>query len=295
MTPEVTHIGELASNLLINGSGSVIAVFENSWYLQTSIQSLNRNTLFCLGTDSLTDGPINVKTTLGLLPAPENGTLWHCQNNKLTIGNIIKFNCANAITTSSITPEAAYWDSSDTDQKIIELIQIHSQKHEKQKTIDKQIDKRLQQGLQHLQIWLQTAHKPGQSPKPPGHQLKNLIGTGHGLTPAGDDILVGTLITLKHTGRITKFNVLSNLIKEHAPSLTNQISHAHLLAACEGKAVRLLHELLDSIGTNDTPQVLRNLHALEHYGHSSGQDALQGVLAVITNGAANGELSTVST
>lgn len=285
MKQEITHIGELAKNLLCNGSGNVIAVFENSWYLQTSTRSLNRNTLFCLGTNLLIDGPINVRTTCSQLPAIENGSLWHCQNNRLTIGDVISLHFESAITTGSKN-STVYWNLSDIDQKIIELLQAHSQKHEKQNSIDQQIDNRLQQGMQHLCVWLQT-----ESVDPPD-QLKNILGAGCGLTPTGDDILTGALITLKHTGRITKFNALSDLVKKHAPSLTNRISHAHLLAACDGKVVSVLHELLESIGTDDPVQVQQALHALDCYGHRSGQDALQGVLAVITTGAVSQELRT---
>jgi len=289
MKQKITHIGELAMNLLVNGSGIVIAVFEKSWYLQAINTTLNHHTLFCLGTDLLVDGPINARTTYSQLPAIENGSPWHSKYNKLTIGNAIDLNCANAITTGIKNPRAVCCNSSDIDRSIIKLLQSHSQNHEKQNSTNQQINDRLQKGIQQLELWLQTENttSPKQTPILQPDQISNLIGTGGGLTPTGDDILVGALIALKHTGRITKFRALSDQIKKYAPGLTNHISYAHLLAACEGKAVSLLHELLESISTNDTTQVLQALHALDCYGHSSGKDALRGLLAVINSGVVN--------
>jgi len=79
-----------------------------------------------------------------------------------------------------------------------------------------------------------------------------------------------------------QFKVLSEWIKAHASALTNRISLAHLHAACKGYAVSLLHNVLNAISTNDATLLQHALTELDHYGHSSGKDALRGVLAVIS-------------
>ena len=60
MTSRITRVGELAEPVLNGASGSVLAVFKSSVYLEIS----DTDELVCLGTQSLVDGPINIRTSV---------------------------------------------------------------------------------------------------------------------------------------------------------------------------------------------------------------------------------------
>ena len=270
MTSRITRVGELAEPVLNGASGSVLAVFKSSVYLEIS----DTDELVCLGTQSLVDGPINIRTSSAQLPAIEAEQQWYCREDKLSIEGAASFQFIANQPTHSTTTELLI--SQPVNPQIIELLHTHLEPQKTQTAFNQNLDNRLQLGIQTLSQWLQA--KPGSQPS---EQLQDIIGCGEGLTPAGDDILVGALITLKHTDRIEQFTVLSDWIKAHAATLTNRISLAHLHAACKGHAVILLHNVLNAIGSNDTTVVQQTLAELNQYGHSSGKDALRGVLAVI--------------
>ncbi len=93
---------------------------------------------------------------------------------------------------------------------------------------------------------------------------------------------------------------LADWIKRRAPALTNDISLAHLSAACDGEGLEPVHRALNAIlengenGVRDLFLMRRSekpvkpsltrfsaLARLGAVGHSSGWDAFSGVLAVV--------------
>ena len=277
MHPHITCVGELAKQSLrgVNNraSGTVIAVFESSVYLEIS----GTDDLICLGTDALVDGPVNVRTSVLQLPSIYIGNQWQCREDKLSIENGISFQYKTDLlidTTRQILPI-----SIPVEPHHIEMLRLHLTQRNTQTAFNQKLADCLQRRHQPLTQWLQS--KPG---TPPTQELEKIIGYGEGLTPSGDDILIGALITLKHAKRAEHFEALSCWIKTHAATLTNRISLAHLLAACNGQAVVLLHDVLNAISHSDKTLVQRALTELEHYGHNSGNDALRGILAVIDSG-----------
>lgn len=274
MTPHITRVGELARAELRGASGSVIAAFKSCVYLEVA----GTDKLVCLGTQSLIDGPINVSTSLTQLPVIQAEHQWHCCEDKLTIEATASFHYKATQLNHTETHELLISSPPlAPDPKIIQLLHSHLALQQTQTTFNQKLEDRLQLGIQALTQWLHA--KPG---LPPAARLRDIIGCGEGLTPAGDDILIGTLIALKYTDQEKQFKVLSEWIKAHASALTNRISLAHLHAACKGYAVSLLHNVLNAISTNDATLLQHALTELDHYGHSSGKDALRGVLAVIS-------------
>jgi len=285
MQARVTQVGELARQFLRGSytsglgnsdsgdsttAGIVIAVFENSIYLEIS----GTDDLVCVGTNSLLEGPINVSTTLTQLPEITTGHQWHCSKDKLYIEGL-----GNMQYKSTQTNQTAAHDlpiSTAIDPCITRLLHSHLSQRHTHTEFNQKLEDRLQAGIRTLTQWLQST--PGSQPE---KKLQNIIGCGDGLTPSGDDILIGTLITLKYTNRLVQFEILSEWIKTHATPRTNRISLAHLHAACKGHAVILLHDLLNAIGSNDTTLIQQALKELDQYGHRSGKDALRGLVAVI--------------
>lgn len=279
MQARVTRVGALArhslsgcynSNSAGRTSGSVIAVFENSVYLEFS----DTDELVCLGTNSLVEGPINISTTLTQLPAITTGHQWHYCKGELNIEGLASMQYKS----TQLKPIAAHElpISTAVEPRIIKLLHSHLTQRHSHNAFNQKLEDRLQAGIQTLIQWLQST--PG---LPPPNKLQNIIGCGEGLTPSGDDILIGTLITLKHTNQLVRFKALTNWIKAHATTQTNRISLAHLQAACKGHAVSVLHDLLNAIGSNDITLVQQSLKDLDQYGHCSGKDALRGLVTVI--------------
>jgi hypothetical protein len=112
-----------------------------------------------------------------------------------------------------------------------------------------------------------------------GAGAKVLAGLGSGLTPAGDDFMVGMMLSmwagLYGEGR----EQFGPSIAEAAAPLTTTLSTAYLRAAARGECMSLWHTLFDAVLRADTRAMRAALNALMSIGHTSGADALAGFLA----------------
>jgi hypothetical protein len=144
---------------------------------------------------------------------------------------------------------------------------------------------------------LQNALKTG-SPEKIAKESTKLLGLGPGLTPLGDDFLLGVLLTLNRWGHIilplrsdiqksdpeshptNLVNYLNQIILENTRLKTTQISASLLACAMEGAADERLLKVLDGLisGSAITQNELRNLL---RWGHSSGITVLAGMMAVL--------------
>ncbi|KPC50241.1 hypothetical protein WG78_17730 [Amantichitinum ursilacus] len=106
-----------------------------------------------------------------------------------------------------------------------------------------------------------------------------LLGLGRGLTPDGDDYLLGYLAALHHCHRLTAhFRVMANAIKQGLLR-TTEISQHYLQLAIQGHFSQSILILIDSIATNPQPEILKDAaQSVMQYGASSGIDVLAGFL-----------------
>lgn len=126
-------------------------------------------------------------------------------------------------------------------------------------------DPRLLQAVRQLAAWLE-----GASPDA-GEYLRALIGAGAGLTPSGDDFLLGALWVMT-VMRHPRLPALATAITAHLERTTD-ISRAMLRYGCEGHFGEQLLAL-----TMPTPLSLNlRLAGIANYGHSSGHDMLTGM------------------
>lgn len=107
--------------------------------------------------------------------------------------------------------------------------------------------------------------------------LATLIGLGPGLTPSGDDFVGGALVALHTLGEHERAAALAAWLRPQIHR-THPISAAHLAAACEGLAGEALHACIDDIANARDPRA--GLERIAAIGHTSGWDALAGVLVV---------------
>lgn len=120
---------------------------------------------------------------------------------------------------------------------------------------------------------------------PPGPSYDSLspaalLGAGPGLTPAGDDVLAGALVTAHATGdpRWEVWRALTGALLSR--ERTTAVSRGMLHHAMDGYATPQLAAFLTSVCTDgDITSTLADLLAV---GHSSGAATLAGVLHTLT-------------
>lgn len=110
--------------------------------------------------------------------------------------------------------------------------------------------------------------------------VDKLAGFGPGMTPAGDDGLMGLLYGVwavaetPDTGRPAQ-------IAAQAGTRTTTLSRAFLLAAAAGEAVQVWHELVGAIMTGEPEAMQAAAQGILAIGDSSGACALAGFLALV--------------
>lgn len=110
--------------------------------------------------------------------------------------------------------------------------------------------------------------------------MVGLIGLGPGLTPSGDDFLLGALLTLGALGLAEARNSLWQICWPHL-GRTNEISRAHLEAAALGYGAAALHEAVQATIAGRTDRLGHALSAVSEIGQTSGRDGFTGALVVL--------------
>ncbi len=107
--------------------------------------------------------------------------------------------------------------------------------------------------------------------------LRKIIGRGRGLTPSGDDILLGLLLVDSAFGLLSKDFIacLKELILEE--ELTTQVSRSYYLGAFRNDYSRDLRDFLDSLVDKNLDDTKIKIQAIIKKGHSSGLDTLAGI------------------
>jgi hypothetical protein len=114
--------------------------------------------------------------------------------------------------------------------------------------------------------------------------VRALVGLGGGLTPTGDDFLVGFLAGIwasagEDARRSQWRTVLRALVLKNSRS-TNDISRSYLVLACEGQFSSSLSQLAAFICRGAQPEQVRAAAEIVFQtGHTSGLDAATGLLA----------------
>ena len=106
---------------------------------------------------------------------------------------------------------------------------------------------------------------------------RGLAGLGEGLTPSGDDFLLGSIFAMWIADAVGLRKTIELIIREAAPR-TTALSAAWLSAARQGEAGILWHWLFSSIASDIEADVSRYSGQIARMGHSSGVDALSGFI-----------------
>lgn len=117
--------------------------------------------------------------------------------------------------------------------------------------------------------------------------INSLIGLGSGLTPAGDDLLVGYMAGLWCTVRGSSLRLeflssLRNTVIDFSLN-TNDISRTYLYHAARGQVSSRLENLAEAICLGESLERLLGIaQTAMSVGHTSGMDAVTGLLLGLT-------------
>jgi hypothetical protein len=105
--------------------------------------------------------------------------------------------------------------------------------------------------------------------------VRALLGRGPGLTPLGDDVLAGALVTLQAADISSLATAVRGALTARPGTATTPVSAALLAHACRGECVPQLATVLDAVaGAGDLSLAVDELLQV---GHSSGSGLLLGV------------------
>jgi hypothetical protein len=106
------------------------------------------------------------------------------------------------------------------------------------------------------------------------------VGRGPGLTPSGDDILVGMLAALWFSRAIDAASLapLREYVETDGSRLTTEVSVEYLHYAYRGMVNGMVRDLLVALDRSNTVGALDAVDRLSRYGHTSGMDCVLGVL-----------------
>ena len=253
---EASIAGAVAARILSRSSHARIThVFHKSFYAEVGDQ------LICVLAEDFLNGPINI--CVNEIPRIlDVGTCIEISSTKAKIWEPIKFGPINADRLFENLPETYRKD----------LIEAKSLLP---KSLSSPLFKTIAQpALIDLCLFLRdkkTAPVPA---------IKSLLGLGPGLTPSGDDFLIGVMLVLHTVGEKDLFLKLAKIVKNFASLQTSSISNAHLSAMTDSaQANCLLHDLLFAL--QGKKSIKQALIRAENFGHSSGKDAIAGIITAL--------------
>lgn len=114
-----------------------------------------------------------------------------------------------------------------------------------------------------------------------GHNLadaaRQLAGLGHGLTPAGDDYLLGVMAALWLLDEREEVLIIARSASPH----TTFLSRAFLSAAARGQFAEPWHDLAGALARDRADECATAVQRIAAIGASSGRDALAGFAATL--------------
>ena len=111
----------------------------------------------------------------------------------------------------------------------------------------------------------------------------DLAGLGLGLTPSGDDFIIGVMHALWMTLDADRALSLCRKMLSVAAPRTNALSANYLETAARGEAAQAWHTIALAFAQNDTTNLNSAVEKLIELGHTSGQDALSGFLLALAH------------
>ncbi|MDP6884923.1 MAG: DUF2877 domain-containing protein [Rhodospirillales bacterium] len=271
--------------------GRVMALFESSFYVETQAG------LACIGNEDLEPSSLNLVT---LAPA---GTNWSASGLRLDdrvsvgrdcvgVGNRFSFPFSDAVAWSP-DPVSPSWRIRDL-RRGIKAFREAARDLVPKEGLGPFLNPEFRPGrsqfvcrianapIAELRRRLVTVFgDPGQRIMKEWRGVDSLAGLGPGLTPSGDDLIGGMMIALHGLGESDVCGQLWGTVRRCADTMTNAISRAHLEAAAQGQGSATIHRALSAILAGQPEAVRDTLPAIDRIGHTSGWDAMAGVIVTL--------------
>lgn len=280
-------MGRRARGVLQAGHGSVVAAFESSLYVESAAG------IACLVPPNAYRGPLNVVVPEFRSGTPElRGAAWRTDGITLVVEGLGSFPISPsrvwtpiglqpqspvALSQGLASMRAALAARAPRGEVLAHVLVSQLERSSPPSgvsTVPGAVEAHFARAVPALSRWLEEMLSGrGASGSRP---ITDLLGAGGGLTPSGDDCIVGVLVALHALGKRSAAASVASLVAPHAPHRTTRLSAAHLDAACAGEAVEPVHRAIEAIATGISPE--QSLDSLARYGHASGFDALAGVL-----------------
>ncbi|MEO5888349.1 MAG: DUF2877 domain-containing protein, partial [Anaerolineales bacterium] len=108
---------------------------------------------------------------------------------------------------------------------------------------------------------------------------QKLAGLGMGLTPSGDDFIMGAILAawILHPAHVA--GILAAEVTDVAAALTTSLSGAWLRSAGRGEAGILWHQFFDKLISADPTAIQESMDKILSVGETSGADALAGFIS----------------
>ena len=264
---QAVEAGSIAARILQgNRTGPVTAAFDTSFYVDIA------GALLCVGTGQFPMGPLNVR----LQSAPGD----------IEIGRHVTLETGNSRTWRP--PGPIIWTAESLKAGLSSLKFVARQQAPAEglsrlildparAAVDDPFLRRAAGAIDGIETW-RLANGAAQTAFDDG--VRGLIGLGPGLTPSGDDFLVGIMVALAEMQETRLLETLSAPVGKHAAARTNSISAAHLSAGAEGLGADALHRTIQSILSGGNG-LSGNLSDLANIGHCSGWDAVAGASFIL--------------
>ena len=287
---EIVDIGPVARRALVDGaSGRVEAVFQRSFYMVVDGQWI------CLGPDTLGSGPLNALyrpslSCSGELCRPTRGDSVRVLGNALQVGRGIFAGIDRAAEPSPVA--ASDWSVVTLDAGLQAFDALNDGMFPSEglaplcrARAGAPRSALLVRGEAPAARLTNLVRARAASLRVEGGfdagPLVSLLGLGPGLTPSGDDLLGGALVALQALGMEDLRDSIWAVLRARAMTDTNEISFAHLAAAAEGHCSTVLRRALNTLMSGSIDDLQSAIWAVGRIGHTSGWDALAGILIVL--------------
>ncbi|MFE8697580.1 DUF2877 domain-containing protein [Cytobacillus sp. FJAT-53684] len=267
---------------------SKINGFVHSTFNRTfNFQCIENGELYTIACSEMDNGPNSLVIEVDSFEKMNieiNDNVW-TENNRIFISNKMVIKMVNVRQWESILPKYP------TDNKTLKInlakmknyIEMHGksggmkQNSSSQKTFDSEVSRMLNERTNLLIKELQN----NQMLKALQHAI-SLIGLGPGLTPSGDDFLVGLFTILKmKNSPCSSYQSFCEEVVKIAKTLTNDISYMALKKASVGKVRESIILLIDHLINGNEEELLLSLNKVLKIGSSSGTDIALGLIAGI--------------
>jgi hypothetical protein len=284
----ILRSGILARKFCADGAdASVVAVFERSLYLRSA------DKFVCIGEPSIGDGPITLIADFGLsglsavglrpgLPASISG---RC----ITIGNAVRFSFdrCELWRPSGWPLPCSRPQLASIGDAILHLIAAEAPREGfadvyrlKERSITETPLARIARvRIARFESWL-TGELDGRqiSAGASSQGVADLIGLGPGLTPSGDDYLIGVLALLDALSETQAHAALARAIAAVPRGSTSPLSDYLLRTAAAGHLGEHLHRAIAAVISGAIEAAAASIRKI---GHSSGWDMLAGVASAL--------------